>query len=104
MARITVQVWDATGNERQEVELPDDLPIERILAVLAEKKNVPQTALEQCGRSSFPQELVNVPGSRCLLRGVALVISGEYQTRPPARNRKNRPGEGSSCPVSRGGG
>jgi hypothetical protein len=31
MATITVQVWDATGNKRQEVELPDDVPIERIL-------------------------------------------------------------------------
>jgi hypothetical protein len=26
MAMITVQVWDATGNKRQDVELPDDAP------------------------------------------------------------------------------
>jgi hypothetical protein len=44
MAMITVQVWDATGNKRQEVELPDDVPIERILAVLVEKMKLPQTA------------------------------------------------------------
>jgi hypothetical protein len=44
MATITVQVWDATGNKRQEVELPDDVPIERILAVLVEKMNLPQSA------------------------------------------------------------
>lgn len=44
MAMITVQVWDATGNKRQEVELPDDAPVNRILAVLLEKMQLPQTA------------------------------------------------------------
>jgi hypothetical protein len=44
MGMITVQVWDATGNKRQEVELPDDVPVQRILAVLVEKMNLPQTA------------------------------------------------------------
>jgi hypothetical protein len=44
MATITVQVWDATGNKRHEVQLPDDVPIERILAVLIEKMNLPQSA------------------------------------------------------------
>ena len=37
MAMITVQVWDATGNKRQEVELPDDAPVNRILAVLLDR-------------------------------------------------------------------
>lgn len=41
---ITVQVWDATGNKRQDVELPDDAPVNRILAVLLEKMHLPQTA------------------------------------------------------------
>jgi hypothetical protein len=44
MAMITVQVWDATGNKRQVVELPDDVPVQRILAVLIEKMNLPQFA------------------------------------------------------------
>ena len=44
MAMITVQVWDATGNKRQEVELPDNAPVNRILAVLLEKMNLPQSA------------------------------------------------------------
>ncbi len=43
MAMITVQVWDATGNKRQEVELPDDAPVNRILAVLVDKLNLPET-------------------------------------------------------------
>lgn len=42
MATITVQVWDATGNKRQEVELPDDAPANRIIAVLLEKMSLPQ--------------------------------------------------------------
>ena len=44
MAMISVQVWDATGNKRQEVELPDDAPVNRILAVLLDKMRLPQTA------------------------------------------------------------
>lgn len=42
MAMLTVQVWDATGNKRQSVRLPDDAPVNRILAVLLEKMNFPQ--------------------------------------------------------------
>ena len=42
MAMITVQVWDATGNKRQDVELPDEAPVNRIIAVLLEKMNLPQ--------------------------------------------------------------
>src|SRR5439155_1409068 len=30
MGMITVQVWDATGNKRQDVELPDDAPMNRV--------------------------------------------------------------------------
>ena len=44
MALVTVQVWDATGNKRQDVELPDDAPVNRILAVLLEKMKFPQYA------------------------------------------------------------
>lgn len=41
MGLLTVQVWDATGNKRQEVEMPDDAPINRILAVLLERMKFP---------------------------------------------------------------
>lgn len=44
MSMITVQVWDATGNKRQEVELPDDAPVNRILAVLLDRMKLPQNA------------------------------------------------------------
>jgi uncharacterized ubiquitin-like protein YukD len=44
MGLVTVQVWDATGNKRQEVQMPDDAPMNRILAVLLEKMNFPQHA------------------------------------------------------------
>lgn len=44
MALLNVQVWDATGNKRQEVEMPDDAPINRILVVLLERMNFPQYA------------------------------------------------------------
>jgi hypothetical protein len=41
MAMITVQVWDATGNRRELVDLPDDEPVNRILIKLTEKMNLP---------------------------------------------------------------
>ncbi len=44
MAMLTVQVWDATGNKRQEVDMPDDVPINRILAVLLAKMQFPEFA------------------------------------------------------------
>ena len=44
MAMVTVQVWDATGNKRQDVEMPDDAPVNRLLAVLVEKMRFPQFA------------------------------------------------------------
>jgi hypothetical protein len=44
MPMVTVQVWDATGNKRQEVEMPDDVPINRILAVLLQRMSFPECA------------------------------------------------------------
>jgi uncharacterized ubiquitin-like protein YukD len=44
MGMVTVQVWDATGNKRQEVEMPDDAPVNRLLEVLLQKMKFPQFA------------------------------------------------------------
>lgn len=44
MGLITVEIWDATGTKRQQVQMPDDAPMNRILAVLLEKMNFPQYA------------------------------------------------------------
>lgn len=44
MGLLTVQVWDATGNKRQEVQMPDDAPVSRLLVVLLEKMKFPQYA------------------------------------------------------------
>ncbi|MDR1926050.1 MAG: EsaB/YukD family protein [Planctomycetaceae bacterium] len=41
MANITVQVMDATGTKKTEVELPDNAPVNRIIAVLLGKLNLP---------------------------------------------------------------
>ena len=46
MGLVTIQVWDATGNKRQDVEVPDDAPVNRILAVLLEKMNRTDEAAE----------------------------------------------------------
>tara|TARA_Y100001934_G_C12154629_1_gene678965 strand:- start:522 stop:794 length:273 start_codon:yes stop_codon:yes gene_type:complete len=44
MAMITVHVIDATGNKQQEVELPDDVAVNRILTVLLDRMELPQSA------------------------------------------------------------
>jgi len=44
MGQLVVQVWDATGNKRQDVEMPDDAPLDRILVVLLERMKFPQYA------------------------------------------------------------
>ncbi|MDR3234113.1 MAG: EsaB/YukD family protein [Planctomycetaceae bacterium] len=41
MANITVQVMDATGTKKTEVELPDNAPVNRIIAVLLDKLQLP---------------------------------------------------------------
>jgi hypothetical protein len=42
MNTITIEVWDATGNKKQLVELPRDAPVNRVIAVLVEKMNLPR--------------------------------------------------------------
>ena len=41
MGLVTVQVWDATGSKRQEVQMPDDAPVNRLMVVLLEKMSFP---------------------------------------------------------------
>jgi hypothetical protein len=42
MSNITIEVWDATGNKKQQVELPAGAPVNRVIAVLVEKMNLPR--------------------------------------------------------------
>jgi len=42
MNNLTIEVWDATGNKKQLVELPADAPVNRVIAVLVEKMNLPR--------------------------------------------------------------
>ena len=44
MGLVRVQVWDATATKRQEVEMPDDAPVNRLIAVLLQRMNFPQYA------------------------------------------------------------
>jgi hypothetical protein len=41
---INLEVWDATGNKRLTVQVPDDVAVERILMVLADKLHLPKHA------------------------------------------------------------
>jgi hypothetical protein len=44
MGVINIEVWDATGNKRQTVELPDDVPINRVIAVLVDRMSLPRNS------------------------------------------------------------
>jgi hypothetical protein len=41
---INLEVWDATGNKKLKVQVPDDVAVERILLVLADKLHLPKYA------------------------------------------------------------
>ena len=42
MGLLRVEIWDATGNKRVEAELPDDVPIERVMVLLVERLHLPR--------------------------------------------------------------
>lgn len=42
MADIDIEVWDATGNKRVVVQVPDDVALERILVVLVDRLGLPK--------------------------------------------------------------
>ncbi len=44
MGDIQVEVWDATGNKRLQVQAPDDVAVERIVLILAEQLHLPKFA------------------------------------------------------------
>jgi uncharacterized ubiquitin-like protein YukD len=41
---INVEVWDATGNKKQLVEMPTDVPVNRVLAVLVDRMSLPRNS------------------------------------------------------------
>ena len=44
MGDINLEVWDATGNKKLKVTVPNDVAVERILMVLADKLHLPRYA------------------------------------------------------------
>lgn len=42
MSFITIEVWDTTGSKRQPVEVPADAPVNRLVAVLVDRMNLPR--------------------------------------------------------------
>jgi len=42
MSNLTIEVWDATGNKKQLVSLPAEATVDRVIAVLVEKMNLPR--------------------------------------------------------------
>jgi type VII secretion system (Wss) protein YukD len=44
MPDIKIEVWDATGNKRQLVEVPTDAEVNRLIAVLIDRMNLPRNS------------------------------------------------------------
>ncbi len=44
MNNLTIEVWDATGNKKQQVELPADAAVNRVIAVLVDRMNLPRNS------------------------------------------------------------
>ncbi len=42
MDKLNLEVWDVTGNKRVKVEVPADVPVERVIVVLIEKLLLPK--------------------------------------------------------------
>jgi hypothetical protein len=42
MSVMTIEVWDTTGSKKQPVEAPADAPVNRLIAVLVERMNLPR--------------------------------------------------------------
>ena len=42
MSSLQIEVWDATGNKRQTVEVPSDAEVARVIAVLVDRMNLPR--------------------------------------------------------------
>ena len=44
MSDLTIEVWDETGNKRQQVEVPVDAPVNRLIAVLIDRMSLPRNS------------------------------------------------------------
>jgi uncharacterized ubiquitin-like protein YukD len=44
MSAMQIEVWDATGNKKQVVEVPADAAVNRLIAVLVDKLNLPRNS------------------------------------------------------------
>ena len=42
MSFVNIEIWDASGNKKTPVEVPADVPINRIIVVLIERLNFPR--------------------------------------------------------------
>jgi uncharacterized ubiquitin-like protein YukD len=42
MSFINIEIWDASGNRKTPVEVPGDVPVNRIIVVLIERLNFPR--------------------------------------------------------------
>lgn len=97
MPSIVVQIWDATGNKRQDVEVPDDAQVSRLVAVLIDRMKFPPTGPDgqmlsyklqhrASGRQLLEDQTLASAGAKAgdVLRLIPEITAG--RERPAARN------------------
>ena len=70
---MTIEVWDATGNKRQRVEAPADAPVNRLIAVLIERMNLPRHSPD---RQAMSYKFHHKASGKQLLDSETLVSAG----------------------------
>jgi hypothetical protein len=73
MPNVTLTIHDATGNKKQEIEVPDDAAVERLIAVLVDRMRFPQNGPDG---QLLSYKLQHRATGRQLLDGQTLAESG----------------------------
>jgi len=74
MAYINVEVWDVTGNKKDTVEVPDDVPVNRVIVVLIERLNYPK--YDPTGGQLLSYKLHHRPTGKQLIDEHSLLQNG----------------------------
>ena len=76
MAYINVEIWDATGNKKDKVEIPDDVQLKRIIVLLLEKLHYPQ--YDATGNQLLSYKLHHLASRKQLLDEETLAQASVY--------------------------
>ena len=74
MAYIDIEIWDGTGNKKNTVQVPDDVPINKLIVVLLERLSYPK--FDPTGGQLLSYKLHHRPTGKQLIDDSTLLNSG----------------------------